>query len=255
MSTVAEDLSGCDLSGNIDVSGNIPTRNEIVYPEENSEEQSIVEQAWGLRLRSRIDQLTADLSGNFPPTPQLRLNELYFESVVYFLRFMNLTGQFLQFLWLLFGNIGKGIRKSVKDDIYVFFKDSSYPYSVLDVQLTGSGTPEIEWYYNASTRTFLTSRLYTNSQTYHTHHIPYLTAEVKYNDLILYDISDFINSVRWAGVDDPSGHQSETMPNVDHLISAWSLSSGVVLKRSSSMNLCVINTDGEEVKLPLRNEA
>lgn len=249
MSTGAEDRSDCDLSGNTDVSGNIQTSNEIIYPEETSEEQSIVEQAWGLRLRSRIHQLTADLSGNFPPTPQLRLNELYFESVLYFLRFMNLTGQFLQFLWLLFGNIGKGIRKTVKDDIYVFFKDSSYPYSVLDVQLSGSGTPEIEWYYNASTHTFLTSRLYANSQSYHTHHIPYLTAEVKYNDLILYDISDFINSVRWAG------EESEPMPNVDHLISAWSLSSGVVLKRSPQMNLCVINTDGEEVKIPLRNEA
>lgn len=258
--------SCCDLSGSTpetsapaqeqpvqDVSGTIVQSGDTI---ENSE-QALVETTWGLRLRNRIDQLSNDLSGALvvPAAPQIHLTDLYLQSMVYLFRFLAVSTQFLQFMWGLLGNVGRGVKRSFKEDIYIFFKGSSYPYFAEDVKLNQSGVPEIDWYYNAATNTFLTARLYASSQHYHTHHIPFLTAEVKYNDLTLYDISEFINSVRWAGVDDPDGHQSEPMPDVDLLLSAWSLSSGIVLKRSEQMNLCVINTDGNEMKIPLRNQA
>lgn len=263
MSGSSSDLSGCDspydtnelhspIEEHYDVSGT------SIQPEDavDTSEQALVETTWGLRLRTRMDQLSNDLSGSLVlAPPQLHLTDLYLQGVVYFFRFMAFTTQALHFLWLLVGNVGRGVKRSFQEDIYIFFKGSSHPYYSNDVKLNQSGVPEIDWYYNAATNTFLTSRLYANSQTYHTHHIPFLTAEVKYNDLSLYDISDFINSVRWAGTDDPDGHQIEPMPNVDVLLSAWSLSSGIVLKRSDQMNLCVINTDGDETKIPLRNQA
>jgi hypothetical protein len=263
MSESCCDLSGCpcDISGCAtspescepsccaqDISGSILPSEDSV----ETSEQALVETTWGLRLRSRIDQLSSDLSGALvpiPAAPQLHLTDIYIQSMVYVFRFLTVSAQFLQFLWVLFGNVGRGVKRSFQDDIYVFFKGSSYPYYINDVQLNRSGMPEIEWYYNAATNTFLTSRLYTNSQSYHTHHIPFLTAEVKYNDLTLYDVSEFMNSVRWAGED------GEPMPDVNILMSAWSLSSGIVLKRSDQMNLVVINTDGIETNVPLRNQA
>jgi hypothetical protein len=245
------DISGCNTNTETDVSGS-----SVPVPQT---EQEIVEYTWGLRLRRRIEQLSEDLSANIirPPVlqelaiqkmPELHINEVYVQFMVYALRFLNTSAQFLQFVWLLFGNVGRGVQRSFQDDVYVFFKDSVHPYFVKDVQLNVSGTPEVEWYYNSKTHTFISANLYNTSETYHTHHVPFLTAEVKYDDLTLYDISEFVNSVRWAG-------ENEAMPSVSHLISAWSLSSGIVLKRSPQMKLSVINTDGNETAIPLRNEA
>ena len=252
------DISGCpcDISGcptdteQTDLSGSLIAQTE----------QEIVEHAWGLRLRRRIEQLSEDLSANIirSPTfyelankqmPKLRINEVYVELMVYILRFLNVSAQVLNFVWLLFGNIGRGVQRTFQDDVYVFFKDSHSPHFIKDVQLHVSGAPEVEWYYNSKTRSFLSANLYNTSETYHTHHVPFLTAEVRYNDLALYDISEFINSVRWAA------EENEGMPSVSHLVSAWSLSSKIILKRSDQMNLSVINTDGNQTTIPLRNEA
>lgn len=252
------DLSGCPCDADDEFSSEVELSNL-------SGEQNLVERNWGLRMRARIEELGVDLSQNTvvlhpsfrPPsfeeiasrTPRININELYVQSVFYFLRFLTMSGQALAFLWLFCGNVARGIKKTFNEDQYVFFHGSSYPYRLEEIQLHSPGVPEVEWYYNSKTRTFLTSRLYNNSQAYHTHHIPYLTAEVRYNDLDLYDVSEFFNSVRWAGED------SEAMPSVDLLLSAWSVSSGIILKRSSQMVVVAINTDGNEVRIPLRQQA
>ena len=252
------DLSGCDLSGCANCSCS-----EMTMP---VEEQAIVENTWGLRLRARVLELGEDLSANIvhpivrPPAFeelaernvsdfQENLTSLYKQGVFYFLRFLNLSAKAGYFLWILLGNVTQGVKKTFQDEQFVFFKDTSYPYLLSDIKLNSPGVPDVEWYYNSKTHTFLTARLYNNSQAYHPHHIPYLTAEIRYNNLVLYDISEFINSVRWAG------EESEAMPNLDHLISVWSLSSGIVLQRSAGMTLSVINTDGAEVQIPLRPQA
>jgi hypothetical protein len=202
---------------------------------------------WGLRLRSHIQSLTedtADKTSMVEHTPS-RMNEYYLQSAIFLIRFFNLSAECLQALWQFLTSVVKGVKRGLRDNIYVFFQGSSHPYYLDDIQMTSPAIPPVEWYYNAKSHTFISARLYNTSEQYHTHHIPYLTAEVKYNDLILYDISDFINSVRWAG------EEGETMPNADHLVSAWTLSSGIVLQRSDAMALSVINTDGEDARVPL----
>lgn len=242
MSGIVQDLSGSIQSDeHQDISGNIPAEDLPISTEEQE-----VSSTWGLRLRTRMDELA---NRQIVAAPQLHLNEIYIQSMVYLLRFLGASAEVLQFVWLLLSNVGHGVKRTFKEDVYVFFKDCSYPYSINDIKLNCSGVPDIEWYYNATTNTFLTARLFNSSESYHTQHIPYLAAEVKYNDLTLYDVSEFINGVRWAGNED------EAMPNISQLISAWSINSKIVLKRSEQMNLCVINTDGNETRIPLRNEA
>ncbi len=262
------DLSGCpcDVSGSVcpcDLSGCCDlTDNEATELVASSDAQTLVETTWGLRLRNRIQQLGEE-AGNFqilhpiarPPivvdykATTEKLNEFYFQTMMVRLRSFLMTAKCLSSSWTAAQKTGKAVRASFQEQQYVFFEGSSFPYKLDELQLESPGVPAVEWYYNATTNTFITARLYANSQHFTKHHIPYLAAQIKYNDLTLYDISEFINSVRWAGED------GETMPNVDHLVSAWTLSSGIVLRRSSTMVLSVINTDGDDVQLPLRNEA
>ncbi len=254
----------CDLSGcPCDVSGACPCDTTQLIAQ--SDEQTLVENTWGLRLRNRIQQL-GDLSGNMrvlhpimrPPSFERladykitteALNAFYMQSMVALLRFFMMTMNFLSASWTVAQKTGRAVRESFRDQQYVFFEGSSFPYKLDDLHLDSPGVPAIEWYYNATTNTFITARLYNNSQHFTRHHIPYLAAQIQYNDLTLYDISEFINSVRWAG------EEGESMPNVDHLVSAWTLSSGIVLRRSRTMVLSVINTDGNDAQIPLRNEA
>jgi hypothetical protein len=227
-----------------------------------SDEQTLVENTWGLRLRNGIQQL-----GDGPETYQIlhpiarppsgidskatteKLNEIYFQTMVALLRFFMMTVKFLSASWSVAQKTGKAVRNSFRDEQYVFFEGSSFPYKLEDLHLDSPGVPAVEWYYNATTNTFITARLYANSQQFTKHHIPYLAAQIKYNELTLYDISEFVDSVRWAG------EEGEVMPNVDHLVSAWTLSSGIVLRRSPTMVLSVINTDGNDAQISLRNEA
>lgn len=239
--------------------------NETTELVATSDAQTLVENTWGLRLRSRIQQMSEE-AGNFqilhpsvrPPSfEQLadykatteKLNEIYMQSMFCLLRFFMMTMKFLSASWSVAQKTGRAVRDSFRDELYVFFEGSSFPYKLDDVHLDSPGVPAVEWYYNATTNTFITARLYANSQHFVKHHIPYLAAQIKYNDLTLYDISEFIDSVRWAG------EEGEVMPNVDHLVSAWTLSSGIVLRRSNTMVLSVINTDGNDAQIPLRNEA
>ena len=262
---VCENRDCCDLSGcPCDVSGSCcETQETELIPA--SDEQTLVENTWGLRLRNSIQQIsegTANLQILHPLTrpPSFerladynatteKLNEIYLQSMVCLLRFFMIATEILRASWNVTQKTYVAVRDSFRENVYVFFEGSSFPYKVNDLHLDSPGVPTVEWYYNATTNTFITARLNTNSEHFTKHHIPYLAAQIKYDDLTLYDISEFINSVRWAG------EEGEAMPTVDHLVSAWTLSSGIVLRRSNTMVLSVINTDGNDVQIPLRNEA
>lgn len=259
------DLSGCACNDICetpclcDVSGCIPSRNTVAL----SDEQALVESTWG--LRSRLQQLE-DLSGNVqvlrplirPPSfEQLArykpsteyINQLYIQTALMLLRVFTFLSSFLRGTWSVVQTVGNGLKKSFTDDIYVFFEGSDHPYRLDEIRLDSPGVPHIAWYYNATKNTFVTSRLYNNSQHHSFHHIPFLSAEIKYNELTLFDISEFMNGVRWAG------EEEEEMPSVNHIVSAWTITSGVVVKRGEGMILAAINSDGNDVNLALRNEA
>lgn len=220
----------------------------------------------GLRLRSRIEHL--DLSGNtraisldriqsaneeiFYRTKTKTVGEsmisLYLQGMMALLRFFNFTYSGLQTVLSTTRKVSTAVRQSLSDELYVFFEGSIYPYPLHNLQLDHPGSPPIEWYYNSTTQVFISSRLYVSSQSYPTKHIPYLSTEVKYNDLTLYDISEFMNTLRWAG------EEGRAMPTAPHLLAAWTLSSGIVLKVSNDMVLFVTDTDGEDHSVSLRND-
>lgn len=172
------------------------------------------------------------------------------QTLQYLQRFGLQTFLWLQFLWALLGQaasttqtVGLGVVRSLQTHLYVFFQNSTYPYRQQDIVLAGPGIAPVEWYYNADTKTFVSHAVYNTSTDYETHHFEWLSGLVKYNDLVLYDISEFLQQLRWAGT---------SRPSIARVLSAWSLHSGTVLALTDSLTLQVINTDGTESTLSCR---
>ena len=178
------------------------------------------------------------------------LHRYEYITMVYAQRFGLQTLLFLQLLWTFFSRaatatqkVSMSVLRSIQTQMYVFFQGSYYPYRAQTTMLAGPGIAPIEWYYNADTKLFLSSTVYNSTNDYQTHHLEWLAAEVKYNDLVLYDISDYIEQVRWAGA---------LRPTAALVMTAWSIHSGIVLNFRDGLVLKTINEDGTESSLPLR---
>jgi hypothetical protein len=173
------------------------------------------------------------------------------ELVVFLQRFGLHSLLFLQFLWTFLSRaastahtVSMSVVHSLQPQLYVFFQGCVYPYNKAQMaSLAGPGIPQIEWYYNADKKLFLSSNVYNSTNEYQTHHLEWLAAEVKYNDLVLYDVTDFIQQVKWAGAE---------KPNASLVLAAWSIHSGIVLNLREGLVLKTINEDGTESLLPLR---
>lgn len=139
--------------------------------------------------------------------------------------------------------VGKSVVRALQPQNYVFFKGSDIPYRAQDYTVSGPGVAPIEWYYDAEKYTFISSTLYNTSTDYETHHLSWLSAEIKYNNMVLYDITDHVEQIRWAGTD---------APTATHVLSTWSLQSGVVLNKDNTLTLHTLNEDGTESQLPIR---
>jgi hypothetical protein len=157
---------------------------------------------------------------------------------------------FLQLLWTYLNKaasttqaVSTNLVRSIQTQLYVFFQGSSYPYRAQSITLAGPGIAPVEWYYNADTKVFMSSTVYTSTNEYQTHHLQWLAGEIKYNDLMLYDVTEFLQQVKWAGAERPS-------PSL--VMAAWSLYSGIVLNLREGLVLKTINEDGTESSLPLR---
>ena len=157
---------------------------------------------------------------------------------------------FLQVVWTLLSRafnvtqtVSTAVVRSLQSQLYVFFQGSTYPYRVQDYTISGPGVAPVEWYYNADTKVFLSANLYNTSNEYQTHHFPWLSGEIQYNELTLYDISEFLQQIRWAGSSRPSSAL---------VLSVWSLHSGIVLNMRDGLVLKVIQEDGTESTLNVR---
>jgi hypothetical protein len=139
--------------------------------------------------------------------------------------------------------IGRGVIRSLQPPLYIFFKGSSYPYRMQDYSLTGPGVAPVDWYYNAETKRFVSSLVANTPNEYMTHHFEWLSGQIKYNDLVLYDITDYLQQARWAGT---------VRPSISHVLAAWSLHSGIVLNVVDGLTLQVIKSDGTEATLQCR---
>jgi hypothetical protein len=172
-----------------------------------------------------------------PPHPHLWIfsTEATLQALLWFNFIVNLALHGYSFV----SKVSKGILRSVQSETYVFFHDSSYPYRLQDYQLQGPGIAPIEWYYDADKKLFISANEYETSEEYFPRHFPYLSGEVRYNDLTLHDITEFVNEVRWVS--------TGSHPSPKHLLAAWTLHSGIVLLNNKEhLTLrCIMDTGNE----------
>jgi hypothetical protein len=179
--------------------------------------------------------------------PQTRSNQEV--ALVYLQRFGLHTLLFLQVVWNLLSRaanvtqtISSGVVRSLQTRLFFFFQGSIYPYRIHEYVLSGPGIAPVEWYYNADSKVFVSATLHNTRNDYQTHHFQWLSGEVQFNGLTLYDITEFLEQLKWAG---------STRPSTGHVLAAWALYSGIVLQLRDGMVLKTINEDGSESSLPL----
>lgn len=156
----------------------------------------------------------------------------------------------LQFLWSVATQVGSvvqsvstGVLRGLQSQVYVFFQGSTYPYRLYDYTLTGPGVPAPEWFYDADKKIFYSSTVYNTTTEYALHHFEWLSGQIRYNNLILYDVSDYLQQIKWAG---------SQRPSAAHVLAAWAIHSGVVLTLLDGITLSTINEDASETSVPIR---
>lgn len=162
---------------------------------------------------------------------------------------LNYTTSFLSYVGSFLWKVGRGVWKSFQPEMYVFFEGSSFPYNKNDLNLDAPGVPRIAWYYDAANHILVSGHLYNTSDTIRVHHLPFLSAELKYNDLVLHDITEFMENIRWGG------DANQEPPSAKILLAIWSLKTGIVLQDSESLKLIVINEEGNEQTIPIQGAA
>lgn len=156
----------------------------------------------------------------------------------------------LQALWSLLSQVGSvaqsvttGVLRGIQSQVYVFFQGSTYPYRLYDYTLTGPGVPAPDWFYDADKKIFYSSTVYNTTTEYDLRHFEWLSGQVRYNNLILYDVSEYLQQIKWTG---------RQRPSAAHVLAAWAIHSGVVLTLLDGISLSTINEDASESNVPIR---
>ena len=119
----------------------------------------------------------------------------------------------------------KYLTASFKPDMYAFFSGSSVPVRVTDYKNDVAGTSTVEFYYNRELKTI--------TKTADVSYIPRTLniegASIYHGDICLYDLTDFFDSTRYAGVND--------VPTLDQWVGVWQLENGIYLDRSKGFQI------------------
>lgn len=129
---------------------------------------------------------------------------------------------------------------------YTFFEGNPTPYLENELAKTSLISAAPEWYYSPDEMLFVQSGLEElkgyaakDLTTRQKRHIPFLSADIQEGDAVHYDLTDFVEQVRWVARSPSSG------PTVSQLVAAWSIHSGVIPDTRRNFTLHWINTSGE----------
>lgn len=234
---------------------NVPDTNPAPYnvyqrqAEKDEREQAVVRRRNQNLIPVEHEQTAADDEGDEEVT-QEQINHVrtYLQArnpwitqeqvLVYSIRLINFVWSFFSSSYHVSKKVSWNVYSALQAETYYFFKNSAHPWDARRFNLSAAGSPEVDLYYNADTKTFSRSE-----NDGHLHHFPYLTAEIYHGNLALYDITSFTESLKWTG--------GEVAPSANHVLSAWSLETGILLDPSLPLVLKIITQEGEESTIPL----
>jgi hypothetical protein len=128
---------------------------------------------------------------------------------------------------------------------YIFFQGITSPYREVMVNPAASGSAPPEWKYDAKNHTFLEYGAATEVQQ-KSHRLPILSLEIVQKDKVIYDLTDFLDTVRVYA-------SGEKAPSTQHIIGAWGLSSGIILNRTRGYEARMITNQAATFGVPIRS--
>ena len=114
--------------------------------------------------------------------------------------------------------IYKAIQSVYVPTNYIFFANVNTPYIENKVNLYSPRSATPIWVYSPDTRKFTA---WGDSDALFSHALPVLSIEILENDEVMYDLTDFIETIRV--------YNTQKSPSLTHIIYAWVLSSELIL--------------------------
>jgi hypothetical protein len=127
-------------------------------------------------------------------------------------------------------------------EYYIFFKNSAYPYLLRNTHAWATGSAVPEFIYWADSKVFMpwvSNDVYYVAPLENGNTLPMLSLELvnTSDETVAYDLTDFIERVRYMG---------ESIPTLNQVIAVWTLASNVV-PNLNEMKIRYVNEDGETI--------
>lgn len=128
---------------------------------------------------------------------------------------------------------------------YVFFDCITSPYNLSHVNISASSSAVPQWYYLPDDNTFVGWELGTTIESIMNRGgkpkpLPVLSMEILENDRVIYDLTDFSQSIKvYPQIDG-------VFPSAAHILGAWSLSSRIILDRNRDFVVHILDTNAEQ---------
>ena len=155
--------------------------------------------------------------------------------------FINTSSSMLRKLYEYIERVKSAANLIYSDQEYIFIRDSVFPYDLRTYKSQEGISSSL--IYNVNKRVFYSNA---TSLTKKTTSLPILSLEIiNKTHTVLYDITDFIESVRTVS------SLSEILC-IGHIISVWQLSSGTILD-NSEVSVRYINMNGDTNTVDVRS--
>jgi len=136
--------------------------------------------------------------------------------------------------------------------VYYMFRGTAGAYNIEDYIPWATGSARPEWVYHTGNSTWYpwTGHLHNtlSPPTFHAHPLPILSLEIVDGERAHYDLTDFLEPMRVGQL----GDVLLSTPSVAHLVSAWSVSSRVVVDRER-FRARLIDSEGNTVETGLND--
>lgn len=155
-----------------------------------------------------------------------------------FVRTVNFLQYYFQIISAQTIKTSKFIYNSFGENTYVFFEGSDIPVRLEDYKQSAVGTPPVVAFYDRDKKMIYTNRSCT---TPHTLFID--SAKIYYNDVCMYDITDFFETISYCG--------DRHVPSLQVWIGVWCLEKGIYLDRKKDFKVSCVFMDNSEHSFPI----
>ena len=134
-----------------------------------------------------------------------------------------------------------GAVRALEPRVYYFLKGYNTPYHEHTVNIHASTSADVDFVYNMDKKAFHDVSDFTVTK-----YLPILSIEVIRDDVAIYDLTDFIESM--TVVSDVSAFR---YPSVSQIVNAWAIGSQIVFDTSIDFKVRCVSSEGEEYEFSL----